>query len=126
MEKEVIIAKKGAPPLGPYSPGIKIGNWLFMSGQGPLDPETKKIPEEFSDQVKATMENLKGIIETAGGTMDHIVKTTVFLKDMKNFEKMNRVYKKYFSEKPPARSCVEVARLPLDIQVEIEAIAYIP
>ena len=126
MEKEVIIAKKGAPPLGPYSPGIKIGNWLFMSGQGPLDPETKKIPEEFGDQVKATMENLKGIIETAGGTMDHIAKTTVFLKDMKNFEKMNRIYKKYFSEKPPARSCVEVARLPLDIQVEIEAIAYIP
>jgi 2-iminobutanoate/2-iminopropanoate deaminase len=72
------------------------------------------------------MENLKGIIEAAGGTMDHIVKTTVFLKDMKNFEKMNRIYKKYFSEKPPARSCVEVARLPLDIQVELEAIAYIP
>lgn len=126
MEKRVIIAKNGAPPLGPYSPGIKIGNWLFMSGQGPLDPETKKVPEEFADQVKATMENLKGIIESAGGVMDHIVKTTVFLKDMKNFEKMNRVYKKYFSEKPPARSCVEVARLPLDIQVEIEAIAYIP
>ena len=126
MEKQVIIAKNGVPPLGPYSPGIKLGNWLFMSGQGPLDPETKKIPEEFSDQVKATMENLKGIIESAGGTMDHIVKTTVFLKDMKNFEKMNRVYKKFFSEKPPARSCVEVARLPLDIQVEIEAIAYIP
>jgi 2-iminobutanoate/2-iminopropanoate deaminase len=126
MEKQAIIAKNGAPPLGPYSPGIKIGNWLFTSGQGPLDPETKKISEEFGDQVKATMENLKGIIEAAGGNMDHIVKTTVFLKDMKNFDKMNRVYKKYFSEKPPARSCVEVARLPLDIQVEIEAIAYIP
>jgi 2-iminobutanoate/2-iminopropanoate deaminase len=126
MEKEVIIAENGAPPLGPYSPGIKIGNWLFTSGQGPLDPETKKIPDEFSDQVKATLENIKGIIEAAGGTMGHIVKTTVFLKDMKNFEKMNRIYKKYFPEKPPARSCVEVARLPLDIQVEIEATAYIP
>jgi 2-iminobutanoate/2-iminopropanoate deaminase len=126
MEKEVIIAENGAPPLGPYSPGIKLGNWLFVSGQGPLDPETKKIPDEFSEQVKATLENLKGIVEAAGGTMDHIVKTTVFLKDMKNFEKMNRIYKKYFSEKPPARSCVEVARLPLDIQVEIEAIVYIP
>jgi len=126
MEKEVIIAENGAPPLGPYSSGIKLGNWLFVSGQGPLDPETKKIPDEFSEQVKATMENLKGILEAAWGTMDHIVKTTVFLKDMQNFEKMNRIYKKYFSEKPPARSCVEVARLPLDIQVEIEAIAYIP
>jgi len=126
MEKEVIIAENGAPPVGPYSPAIKIGNWLFTSGQGPLDPETKKFPEEFKDQVKAVMENLKCLVEAVGGTMDNIVKTTVFLKDMNKFNKMNRVYKKYFTEKPPARSCVEAARLPLDIEVEIEAIAYIP
>jgi len=126
MEKEVIIAENGAPPVGPYSPGIKIGNWLFTSGQGPFDPETKNIPEVFKDQVRVTMENIKGIIETAGGTMNNIVKTTVFLKDMNNFNKMNRIYRKYFTEIPPARSCVEVARLPLDIQIEIEAVAYIP
>ena len=126
MEKEVIIAKNGAPPVGPYSPAIKIGNWLFTSGQGPLDPETKKIPEEFKDQVKAVMENLKGLVEAAGGTMDNIVKTTVFLKDMNKFNKMNRIYRKFFTDKPPARSCVEAARLPLDIEVEIEAVAYIP
>ena len=126
MEKVVIIAKDGAPPVGPYSPGIKIGNWLFISGQGPLDPKTKQVPEDFKDQVKAVLENIKGITEAAGGTMENIVKTTVFLKDMNKFNKMNRVYKKYFTNKPPARSCVEAARLPLDIQVEIEAIAYIP
>ena len=126
MEKEVIIAEKGAPPIGPYSPGIKIGNWLFISGQGPLDPNTQKMPEDIKDQTKAVLENIKGIVEAAGGTMANIVKTTVFLKDMKNFDKMNRIYKQYFSEAPPARSCVEVARLPLDIQVEIEAIGYIP
>ena len=125
MEKEIIIAAKGAPPVGPYSPGIKMGNWLFTSGQTPFDPETKNVPESFNDQVKVTMDNIKGILEAVGGTMDNIVKTTVFLKDMKNFNKMNRIYRKYFSEKPPARSCVEVARLPLDIQIEIEAIAYI-
>lgn len=126
MEKEVIIAEKGAPPIGPYSPGIKIGNWLFISGQGPLDPNTQKMPEDIKDQTRAVLENIKGIVEAAGGSMANIVKTTVFLKDMKNFDKMNRIYKQYFSEAPPARSCVEVARLPLDIQVEIEAIANIP
>ncbi len=126
MEKKVIVAEKGIPPVGPYSPGIKMGNWLFISGQGPLDPETKQMPDDFKDQVKAVMENIKGIIEAAGGTMDNIVKTTVFLKDMDNFNKMNRIYNKYFSDKPPARSCIEAARLPLDIAVEIEAIAYIP
>jgi 2-iminobutanoate/2-iminopropanoate deaminase len=126
MNKEVVIAKNGIPPVGPYSPGIKMGNWLFISGQGPMDPETKKIPEEFKDQVGVTLENIKGIIEAAGGTMENIVKTTVFLKDMNNFNKMNRIYQKYFGKTPPARSCVEVARLPLDIQIELEAIAYIP
>ncbi len=125
MAKEVIIAEKGAPPAGPYSPSIKVRNWLFISGQGPFDPETQKIPEIFQDQVKVTLENIKGIVEAAGGTMDNIVKTTVFLKDMNNFNKMNRIYRKYFSEKPPARLCVEVARLPLDIQIEIEAIAFL-
>ena len=126
MDKEVIIPENGAPPAGPYSPGIKMENWLFVSGQGPFDPETQKFPDEFKDQVKVVMENIKAILVAAGGTMDNIVKTTVFLKDMNNFNKLNRIYRKYFGEKPPARSCMEVARLPLDIQVEIEAIAYIP
>ncbi|MFX1294648.1 MAG: RidA family protein [Promethearchaeota archaeon] len=125
MEKKVIIAEKGAPPVGPYSPGIKVGKFLFISGQGPLDPESKQIPEFFEAQVNLTLENIKNIIEAAGGTMEQIVKTTVFLKDIKNYNKMNAIYEKYFGNKPPARSCVEVARLPLDIQIEIEAIAYI-
>lgn len=126
MKKEVVIPKDGAPPAGPYSPAIKMGNWLFISGQGPFDPTTQKFPSDFKEQVRVVMDNLKGILEAAGGTMDHIVKTTVFLKDMNDFNKLNRIYRKYFSDSPPARSCVEVARLPLDILVEIEAIAFIP
>ena len=126
MEKKVIIAKGGAPPVGPYSPGLKVGNLVFLSGQGPLDPKTKNIPKDFKEQVKLTLDNLKAIVEAAGGTMENIVKTMVFLKDMDNFGSMNDIYKTYFSDKPPARSCVEAARLPLDIEVEIDAIAYIP
>ncbi|MHA1253789.1 MAG: RidA family protein [Candidatus Helarchaeota archaeon] len=115
-----------APPVGPYSPGIKIGNFLFISGQGPFDPKGEKVPNDIETQTRLTLENLKKILENAGLTMENVVKTTVFLKNMKDFNKMNKVYKKYFKDKPPARSCVEVARLPLDILVEIEAIAYFP
>ncbi|MHA1233303.1 MAG: RidA family protein [Candidatus Helarchaeota archaeon] len=124
MKKEVIIG--AAPPVGPYSPGIKIGNFLFISGQGPFDPKGEKVPNDIETQTRLTLENLKKILENAGLTMENVVKTTVFLKNMKDFNKMNKVYKKYFKDKPPARSCVEVARLPLDILVEIEAIAYFP
>jgi len=105
---------------------IKQEREMMEKIKGPFDPETKKIPETFKDQVIVTLENIKGLVEAAGGSMKDIVKTTVFLKDMNNFNKMNRIYRKYFTAKPPARSCVEVARLPLDIQIEIEAIAYIP
>ncbi|MHA1264323.1 MAG: RidA family protein [Candidatus Helarchaeota archaeon] len=126
MNKETIIAKNGAPPVGPYSPGIKMGNWFFTSGQGPFDPTSQTVPEDFKEQVRVTLENIKNLVEAAGGTIDNVVKTTVFLKDINNFNKMNRIYKKYFTKNPPARTCVEVARLPLDIQIEIEAIAYIP
>ena len=124
MKKEVIIG--AAPPVGPYSPGIKIGNFLFISGQGPFDPKGEKVPNDIETQTRLTLENLKKILENAGLTMENVVKTTVFLKNMKDFNKMNKIYKKYFKDKPPARSCVEVARLPLDILVEIEAIAYFP
>ncbi len=124
MKKEVIIG--AAPPVGPYSPGIKIGNFLFISGQGPFDPKGEQVPNDIETQTRLTLENLKKILENAGLTMENVVKTTVFLKNMKDFNKMNKIYKKYFKDKPPARSCVEVARLPLDILVEIEAIAYFP
>jgi 2-iminobutanoate/2-iminopropanoate deaminase len=128
MKKEVVLPESGAPPAGPYSPAIKIGNFLFISGQGPFDPETNKIndPEDVKSQTKTVMENIGKILDAKKLSFDNIVKTTVFLSDMDNFNKMNRVYRKYFKTEPPARSCVEVARLPFDILVEIEAIAYMP
>ncbi|TFF86501.1 MAG: deaminase [Promethearchaeota archaeon] len=128
MKKEVIIPESGAPPAGPYSPAIKIGNFLFISGQGPFDPETNMVndTEDVKSQTKTVMENIGKILDAQKVSFDNIVKTTVFLSDMNNFNKMNRVYRKYFKTEPPARSCVEVARLPFDILVEIEAIAYIP
>ncbi|MHA1270814.1 MAG: RidA family protein [Candidatus Helarchaeota archaeon] len=124
MKKEVVIGI--TPPVGPYSPGIKIGNFLFISGQGPFDPNGGEIPKDIKVQTTICLENIKKILEKIGLTMENIVKTTVFLKNMDDFNKMNRVYRKFFINEPPARSCVEVARLPFDILVEIEAIAYVP
>ena len=124
MKKEIIIG--ASPPVGPYSPGIKVGNFLFISGQGPFDPNGAKVPEDIELQTKFALENIKNIVEKAGLTMENLVKTTVFLKNMDEFSKMNRAYRKFFKTEPPARSCVEVARLPFDIHVEIEAIAFIP
>ncbi|MHA1753067.1 MAG: RidA family protein [Candidatus Helarchaeota archaeon] len=124
MKKEVFVGK--VPPAGPYSPAIKVGNFLFISGQEPFDPSGKTVPEDIKKQTELCIENLKKIIENAGLTMDNIVKTTVFLKNMDDFNKMNRIYRKFFKTEPPARSCVEVSRLPLNIQIEIEAIAFFP
>jgi len=125
MKKEVVVG--ASPPVGPYSPGIKVGNFLFISGQGPFDPSAATVPDDIKEQTILAMENIKRIVEAAGLTMDNLVKTTVFLKNMKDFQKMNRAYRKFFTTEPPARSCVEVSKLPLDnMLVEIEAIAYIP
>ncbi|MBD3227195.1 MAG: RidA family protein [Candidatus Lokiarchaeota archaeon] len=128
MKKEVIIPKDGAPAAGPYSAAIKVGNFMFISGQGPFNPETNRIddPENVKSQTKICMENIGRLLDAAGIGYENIVKTTVFLKNIKDFNKMNRVYRKFFKSEPPARSCVEVAKLPFDILVEIEAIAFIP
>ncbi|MHA1292060.1 MAG: RidA family protein [Promethearchaeota archaeon] len=114
----------GTPVAGPYSPAIKVGNLVFISGQGPA-PGTSDIKE----QTQSVLENIKTIIEAAGGNVSNIVKTTVYLKDMKNFGKMNRTYKKFFNdngvnENYPARSTLEVSDLPVGTMLlEIDAIA---
>lgn len=110
--------------IGPYSQGIITGNLVFVSGQIPLNPETGKFPETISEMTKQSLTNIKNILEAAGSSMNKVVKTTVFLKDMNDFAEMNAVYATFFEEGfYPARSAVEVARLPKDVKIEIEAIA---
>lgn len=110
----------------PYTPGVRVGNLLFVSGQVPLDPATRKIAEgDFEAHVRQCMANVQSVLEAAGASLEDVVKVTVFLKDMGNFSRLNAVYNTYWNGVKPARTCVEVARLPLDVDVEIEAIAYI-
>lgn len=120
-----IIATNNAPAaIGPYSQGIQIGNLVYTSGQIPVDPATGVMPATIEEQTRTSLSNVKAILEQAGSGMDKVIKTTVFLKDMNDFAAMNEVYKSFFEEGSfPARSAVQVARLPKDALVEIEAIA---
>lgn len=124
----IAIATDGAPAaIGPYSQAIRVGNLVFTAGQIPLDPATQQVvPGGIAEQVTRVLENLKAILEEAGSSLERVVKTTVYLKDMNDFAAMNSVYDAYLGcdgEDPPARSTVEVARLPKNVLVEIEAIA---
>ncbi|MFL0269527.1 RidA family protein [Candidatus Clostridium radicumherbarum] len=124
MNKKIISTEKAPAAIGPYSQGIKAGSLIFTSGQLPLNPVTGVMPESIEEQTKQSLENVKAVIEAEGLSLCNVVKTTVFLSDMNNFVKMNDVYKEYFKEDAPSRSAVQVARLPKDALVEIEAIAY--
>ena len=127
MEKSCVFSPNGSPALGPYSHAVRVGQLLFVSGQGPFAKDgSGAVPGTVQEETTRTLENLKAVLEDAGSGLDHVIKTTCFLSDMNNFKAFNEVYAGYFAERSPARSCVEVARLPLDIQVEIEAIALIP
>ena len=125
--KKIISTDQAPAAIGPYSQAVRAGDLLFVSGQIPADPATGEIVEPtIQAQAKRSLENLKAILEAAGASLDQVVKTTVFLKNMDDFGKVNVVYGKFFDEFKapyPARSCVEVARLPKDAGVEIEAIA---
>lgn len=116
---------EGAPAaIGPYSQAIIVGNLVFTAGQTPLDPATMKLVEgDVAAQTARALDNIKAVLEAAGTSLASVVKTTVFLKDMNDFPAMNEVYARYFGDHRPARSTVEVARLPMDARVEIEAIA---
>jgi 2-iminobutanoate/2-iminopropanoate deaminase len=115
----------GAPVSGaPYSPGIISGNLVFVSGQVPMNPEIKEVVRgDFEAAVRQCLANVERILKAAGTDLEHCVKVTVFLADMDNFARLNAVYNEYFGDVKPARTCVQVARLPLDVDVEIEAIA---
>jgi 2-iminobutanoate/2-iminopropanoate deaminase len=122
--KDVVSTEKGPQAIGPYSQAIRANGFIFLSGQIPFDPATGKIIEgDIAAQTARVLENVKAIAEAAGSSLDRAVKATVFLKDMNDFAAMNQVYGKYFVANPPARSTVEVARLPRDVRVEIELIA---
>jgi len=125
MEKRIIVNSNKIPAaIGPYSPSVKVGSMLFLSGQLPINPETGNIVGgSVQEQTKQILENLKILVELYSFTLKNIVKTTVFLKDMNDFTKFNQIYSEYFEEKFPARSCVEVACLPKNSLIEIEAIA---
>ena len=119
------ISTENAPSaLGPYSQGIKDGDRIFVSGQGPVDPDTREVvSEDIKEQTARTLENIGAVLEAGGSSLDSVVKCTVFVTDMSNYEAVNEVYAEYFSKPYPARSAVEVADLPIDIGVEIEAFA---
>lgn len=123
MEKIVISTNKAPGAIGPYSQGIKIGELVYTSGQIPVDPATGNVSNDVKEQTRQSLNNVKAILEAAGTTMDKVVKTTVFIKDMNDFANINEVYAEFFTQPYPSRSCVEVARLPKDVKVEIEVIA---
>ena len=123
MARETVFAAKAPAAVGPYVHAVKAGNTVYTSGQLGLIPETGVLPEGIEAQAKQAMENLKAVIEAAGMTMGDVVKTTVFLADMDDFAAVNAIYATYFEGDAPARSCVQVAKLPKGGLVEVEAIA---
>ena len=124
MAYEVIHSDNAPAAIGPYSQAIKAGNLLFVSGQVPFVPATGEIVEgDVKAQTAQSLKNLQAILKEAGADFSNVVKTTVFIKDMNEFAQVNEVYAEYFGDNKPARACVEVARLPRDVKVEIELIA---
>jgi 2-iminobutanoate/2-iminopropanoate deaminase len=124
--RDVVLTDRGPKPIGPYSQAVRVNGFLFVSGQVALDPKTGEMSKgDVREQTERVLENVKGIVEAAGSKMPHVIKTTVFLKNMNDFTAMNEVYARYFTAAPPARSTVEVARLPKDALVEIEVVAAI-
>lgn len=123
MTRQTVLAKNAPAAVGPYVHAVKAGETLYTSGQLGLIPQTGTLPEGIEAQTKQALENLKAVVEAAGLNLSNVVKTTVFLADMNDFATVNKIYAEYFTGEAPARSCVQVAKLPKDGLVEIEAIA---
>ncbi len=126
--KTVILTPNAPKPIGPYSQAIQAGKTVYLSGQIAIDPKTNQpmVNASIEDQTRQALDNLKAVLAGDGLTMDNIVSTTVFLKDLNEFGKMNEVYATFFKDKPPARATVEVARLPREVKIEVSAIAVQP
>lgn len=126
MEKHIISTSNAPSAIGPYSQAVKVGNLVYTSGQLAINAATGEfINDDIKKATAQSLENVKAILEAAGTTLDKVVKTLVFLKDMNDFADMNEVYSQYFSTNPPARSCVQAGKLPKDALVEIEVIAIV-
>lgn len=125
MNKTIVNTEKAPAALGPYSQGVKVGNLLYTSGQLPINQAGELESDDIKKATAVCLDNVKAILEEAGTTMDKVVKTLVFIKDMNDFAAMNEVYATYFTSNPPARSCVQPAKLPKDALIEIEVIAMV-
>lgn len=126
MKKTIISTPKAPGAIGPYSQAVRVGEMLYVSGQIPLDPESMEIVgEEIAEQTKQVLDNLMEILAASGADAKSVVKTTCFLSDMNNFASFNEIYATYFTEDAPARACIEVSRLPKDVLVEVEAVAFL-
>ena len=125
-KKEIVLTEGAPKPIGPYSQAVQAGNLLFCSGQIPLDAKTGQISaQDVEGQTRKVMENIAAVLQAGGSAFDQVVKTTIFLKSMGDFPKVNEIYGSYFKPDPPARSTVEVSRLPKDVLVEVEIIALV-
>ncbi|QAA31524.1 RidA family protein [Clostridium manihotivorum] len=122
--KNIISTENAPKAIGPYSQGISIDNLIFTSGQIPIDPATGELVTDIKEATKRSMLNVKAILEQAGSSLENIIKATIFLKNIDDFGSVNEVYGEFFKENPPARSCVEISRLPKDAVIEIEVIAF--
>jgi len=123
-DKEIVVSHRLPAPKGPYSPAVKGGGFVFVSGQGPVDPETGEVLRgDITSQTELVLSNVRAILEAAGSSLDRVVKTNVYLDRIEDFAAMNAVYATFFPENPPARTTIEAANLPLGIGVEIDVIA---
>jgi 2-iminobutanoate/2-iminopropanoate deaminase len=123
MEKKQIYTDLAPAAIGPYSQAIDLGELVFTSGQIPVDPATGAVSDDIVEQAHQSLKNVKAVLEAAGSSMEKVVKTTVFIADMDQFGAINSVYEQYFTQPYPARSCVQAAKLPKGVGIEVEAIA---
>lgn len=126
MDKTIISTDNAPAAIGPYSQAVRVGDLLFTSGQIALLPDGELLEGDVAAQTEQVLKNLQAVLEAGGSSLTHVVKCTCFLKDMADFNTVNEVYGRFFDSEPPARSAVEVARLPKDVLIEIEAVALIP
>ncbi len=127
MNKSIVRSDSAPQPIGPYSQATRLGDLVFTAGAGGLDPATgKPVEGGVREQTRRTMENLQAVLQAAGTSLHHVLKTTCYLKDLSDFAAFNEVYGAYFQQNPPARTTIQAAKLPLDLLVEVELIAYIP
>jgi 2-iminobutanoate/2-iminopropanoate deaminase len=126
MEKTILATLTARAAIGPYEHGIRFGSFIFTSGQIPINPETNElISGEIEDETKQVLKNIGAVLEAGGSSLENTVKITVYLKNMSNFSRMNKIYQSFFSKNKPARTCVEVSELPKGVGVEMDAVAFV-